>query len=87
MANESLLTFPCALPVKIFGRNRPGFRETVVAIVRTHDATIDEAKISEHLSREGRFVSLTVTVHAESRVQVDALYTELSAHADVLMVL
>jgi uncharacterized protein len=87
MADESLLTFPCDLPIKIFGRNQPGFRATVLGIVRAHFAAVVEAEIGEQLSREGRFVSFTVTVNAVSRAQVDALYTELTGHPDVLMVL
>ena len=38
-------------------------------------------------SREGRFVSVTVTITAQSREQLDALYRELSGHELVLMAL
>lgn len=84
---ETLLTFPCDLPIKVFGRNRAAFRETTVAIVRRHFEAFREADVSEQLSREARYLSLTITVRAESRTQVDALYRELTASDDILMVL
>ncbi|MBN1237257.1 MAG: DUF493 domain-containing protein [Gammaproteobacteria bacterium] len=84
MSEEHLLTFPCDLPIKVFGRNRDSFREAAVGIVRRH---FDDAEVSEQLSREQRYLSLTIVVRAESRSQVDALYRELTASDDILMVL
>ena len=31
-----LLEFPCDLPIKVFGRNEPGFRDAALTIVRAH---------------------------------------------------
>ena len=39
------------------------------------------------LSRNGRFVSVTVTITATSREQLDTIYREVTAHEDVLMAL
>jgi putative lipoic acid-binding regulatory protein len=38
-------------------------------------------------SKNGRYLSLTVTINARSREQLDALYSELSKHPMVMMVL
>jgi putative lipoic acid-binding regulatory protein len=38
-------------------------------------------------SKNGRYLSLTVTINATSKDQLDALYTELSRHPMVIMVL
>jgi putative lipoic acid-binding regulatory protein len=38
-------------------------------------------------SRKNSYLSLTCTINATSREQLDALYTELSGHAMVTMVL
>ena len=43
--------------------------------------------IAEHTSKQGAYVSLTVTVRAESRAQADAVYRELVAHELILMAL
>jgi uncharacterized protein len=87
MDDESLLTFPCDLPIKVFGRNQESFREAAVAIVRRHFVDFRDSDVAEQLSREQRYLSLTITVRAESRSQVDALYRELTSSDDILMVL
>ena len=87
MSEESLLEFPCDLPIKIFGRNVDGFRATVVNIVSAHfDAPVDD-DIRERLSRDNGYTSLTITIRAQTREQVDALYRELSGSDDIMMVL
>jgi len=87
VADESLLSFPCELPVKIFGRNEPHLLPTVIEIVRGCIDELDESRISTQQSREGRFLSITVTVRAESREQADELYRRLTSNEHVLMVL
>jgi uncharacterized protein len=84
---DSLLQFPCDLPVKVFGRNGDVFRRTAISIVERHFGALGADDVSEQLSRQQSYASLTIVVHAESREQIDALYRELSASADILMVL
>jgi putative lipoic acid-binding regulatory protein len=84
---DTVLKFPCELPVKVFGRNDDAFRSAALEIVRRH-FVFDEAEgLSERTSRADRYLSLTITVRAESRAQVDALYRELTASEAILMVL
>lgn len=87
MTEESLLKFPCDIPIKVFGRNDATFRSVSSAIVRRHYATIAETSVSEKPSRNGAYLSLTFVVRAQSRAQVDALYRELTASNDIVMVL
>jgi uncharacterized protein len=87
MSEDSLLKFPCDLPVKIFGRNTDSFRKLVLGIVGSHFGAPSEQQIREQLSRNNGYTSLTITVQAKSRDQVDALYQELSSSDDVMMVL
>lgn len=87
MIAESLLEFPCDVPIKVFGRNEPVFRESALGIVRDHWENLACDRIAERLSRGGSYLSLTITVHAESRDQLDAVYRALTAHREVLMVL
>jgi uncharacterized protein len=58
-----------------------------VAIVRRHVEDLREGAIQAKESRNGKYVSITVTVQAQSQRQLDSLYTELSGHERVLMVL
>ena len=74
-------------PVKIMGRDTPEFHQVVDDILARHVAPLAELPVTRQASREGRFVSITVTINAQSREQLDALYRELSAHDLVLMAL
>ncbi|MGW8370062.1 MAG: YbeD family protein [Gammaproteobacteria bacterium] len=87
MPDDSPLEFPCDIPVKVFGRNEASFREAVIAIVTSHYGEMDEVQVVERSSRRNRYLSMTITVRAESREQIDALFTELSGHDAILMVL
>ena len=69
------------------GRDTPEFHAAVEEIVARHVAPLAELAITRQPSREGRFISLTVTFTARDREQLDALYRELSGHELVLMVL
>ena len=84
-ADTSLLSFPCDLPIKVLGRNEPAFREAALAIVRSHYG--DAHRVSEQLSRQGAYLSLTITVRAATREQADAVYHDLVAEPLILMVL
>ena len=87
MSEDDLLEFPCVLPIKVFGRNREGFRTTVIDIVSSHCDEPSDDHIREQLSRSNGYTSLTISIQAQSREQVDALYQELSASDDIMMVL
>jgi putative lipoic acid-binding regulatory protein len=84
-ADESLLKFPTDLAVKVFGRNDPGFRNAVIEIVETHYGKA--YTLAEQQSKQAAYVSFSITVRAESRAEVDALYQALVAHELVLMAL
>jgi hypothetical protein len=81
----SLLTFPCDVPIKVFGRNDIAFRAAAAAVARAHYH--DAHTITEQVSRNGNYLSLTITVKAQSRAELDAVYHALVASDDILMVL
>lgn len=85
--NGSAFEFPCDIPVKVFGRNDDVFRDAVLSVVQTYFPDFQKQDLVERLSRQDRYLSLTVTVWVESRSSIDALYTELSRNEAVLMVL
>ena len=81
------MNFPSVFPVKVMGANQADFESLVVGIIKKHANVAEEAEIVSRVSRNGRFVSITVHVQAESQAQLDAMYRELSAHERVLMML
>lgn len=83
----SLLTFPCVFPMKVMGRREDGFAQTVSEIVMRHATDFRPETMEMRSSKNGRYLSLTVTINARSRAQLDALYSELSKHPMVMMVL
>ena len=84
---DSPLDFPCAFPIKAMGRADADLAATVWAIVRRHAPATPASELNTTPSRHGRFVSVTVTITAESRAQLDAIYHELQAHRDILATL
>jgi putative lipoic acid-binding regulatory protein len=84
---ESALTFPCAFPIKFMGRTQDGFAQSVSDVVRRHAPDFDPAALEMRASKEGNWLSVTATVNATSRTQLDELYRELVAHPMVKMVL
>ena len=84
---ESLLAFPCEFPIKVMGKTRAGFAQAILEVVRTHAPDFDATTVEMRSSREGKYLSLTLMVHAVSREQLDALYKDLCDHPMVSMVL
>lgn len=87
MTEETLLEFPCEFPIKMMGRDEDGFRETARKLVEKHTGPLDDSAVQASLSAKGNFVSVTVTVTATSREQLDNIYREVSGHDAVLMAL
>jgi len=87
VSDESVMTFPCSFPIKLMGRQTSEFHRTARALVERHAGPLDDEAIQSSLSRNGRFVSVTITVVAESRQQLDDIYRDATAHDDVLMAL
>jgi len=85
--SDSLIEYPSAFPIKVMGARVDGFVEAVVAVARRHDTAFDDTQIELRPSREGNYLGVTITVTATSREQLDALYTELSSHPMVKVVL
>lgn len=84
---KSLLEFPCEFPLKVIGKNTGDFQTRMVEIVRRHAPDLRDDAVTNRLSTDGKYISITATFTAESRDQLDALYYELSSHELVAMVL
>lgn len=83
--SDQLLKFPCSFPIKIMGRDSPTFRDTVVNIVEKYAGAVNDDAVRTASSRNGNFISVTVTIDAESQRQLDEIYRELSNHDEVLV--
>jgi putative lipoic acid-binding regulatory protein len=84
---ESLLLFPVDFPIKVMGRTQDEFAQTIVRVVQKHAPDFDPGTVEMRASSAGKYISLTCTINAQSREQLDDLYRELSSHPMVAMVL
>lgn len=87
MSEESLLQFPCDFPIKVMGEDSPEFRAMAIALIESHTGPLEAERVQTALSRNGRFVSITVTVNAQSKAQLDDIYRDVSGHPSILMAL
>jgi uncharacterized protein len=69
------------------GRKERGFAQNMTDIVLKHAPDFDVASVEMRPSRQGKYLSITCTVRAVSREQLDSLYRELCDHPSVVMVL
>lgn len=84
---ESPLTFPCRFPIKAMGRANGSLTTEVEKMVRRHAPEVTAEDVRTAASARGNYVSVTVTITARSREQLDAIYLELNAHELILMTL
>ena len=87
MAEDTLLEFPTDFPIKIMGAATDDFRSLAIGIVTRHFGELDSSRIEERPSSGGKYLGLTITVRAESKAQLDALYRELTSCRQVLVAL
>ena len=85
--DETLLEFPTDFPIKIMGEKREGFAHAMVELVQRHAPDFKAETIEMRASSGGKYLSLTCTIRATSKAQLDALYREITAHPWVNMAL
>ena len=84
---DALIEYPVDFPIKVMGKRVDHFAQTIASVVRVHAPDFDETTLEMRPSREGTYLRVTVTVRATSRAQLDAIYTDLSGHPLVSVVL
>ena len=84
---ESLLRFPCEFPIKVMGERREGFAQEMLACIADLAPDVAPEKVEMRVSREARYISLTILVQAVSKQQLDAIYRRLTGHPWVKVVL
>jgi putative lipoic acid-binding regulatory protein len=84
-ASRSLLEFPCFYTFKVFGHRTQTFAERVRGIVASTLGTVplDSMKVRE--SSGGRYLSVTIEMRVYNREQLERVYEDLRAEAEVLL--
>jgi len=97
----SLIEYPCEFPIKIIGRvastdtaspaeleqARQEFTRTILEIVKFHAPDYNDVNLEARISKKNTYLSLTCTILATSREQLDSLYQDLCSQSMVVMVL
>lgn len=84
---EGALQFPCRYPVKAMTHAREKALDQVITTIASQGADPDRASVTVRPSRNGRFQSITVEVHAQSRTQLESVYASLRTLDVVVMTL
>jgi putative lipoic acid-binding regulatory protein len=85
MTEETLLEFPCQFPIKIMVRAEVDLQPLIMELVVPHAGEINAADINMRTSKNGNFISITVTINATSKAQLDTIYQALTDSEHVLM--
>jgi len=84
---DTLFEFPCRFPIKAMGKNSGDLELVVVDIVYRHAPDTQNHEVNVKPSKDGNYLSVTVTIEASSKKQLDAIYQDLVDHPHVLMAL
>lgn len=84
---ETLLEFPCDFPLKIMGLAQGNLAQEVLAVIHKFAPDYDGKGMEMRASSSVKYVSLTCTVNAQSKAQLDDIYRALTSHPLVKVVL
>ena len=84
---DTIIKFPCQFPIKVMGIASDDFDIIIIDIIKKHVSHLSQDAIKSRLSQKGNYVSVTVTIKAESREQLDNIYYDLTGHEMVIMAL
>lgn len=76
---ETLLKFPCEFPIKAMGLACDEFEIAVIEIINRHVENLAESALKMKPSKNGKYTSITITINAHSKEQLDAIYMDLTA--------
>jgi len=84
---ESLIEYPCDFPVKVMGLRVDGFAEAMCQVAQQFDPDFNPTTLEIRPSKAGNYLSVTLTIKATSREQLDNLYRALTGHPMVKVAL
>ena len=84
---ESLIEYPCDFPIKVMGARVDGFAEAMAHVAQQFDPGFNPATIEMRPSKAGNYLSVTLTIRATSREQLDNMYRTLTSHPMVKVAL
>lgn len=83
----ALIDFPGRFALKVLGIKSTEFEVIVFALVKSHCPGDETIEVSSRESKNGRYISLTLTFIADSKQQLEAIYQDLYDCESVVMTL
>ena len=80
------LTYPCDFDIKVIGDKSDDFEIAVLTILKQHMSE-QETSISQKVSKNSKYLSLTLSLRVTSKDQLMAVYRDLKACPLVRMAL
>ena len=80
-----LMDYPCEFTIKTMGFAHPAFDLIAIDIIQRHVPEISQDAVKKKLSKSKKYISLSVTITAQSKQQMDAIYQDLTDNEHVLM--
>jgi len=81
------IEFPCKYPIKVLGEAHPDLNQHVIDVMNKHAPKITESDLTAKNSSKGKWQSITVTIIATGKPQLDDIFTDLKTSSRVKMVL
>ncbi|MEZ5483250.1 MAG: DUF493 domain-containing protein [Porticoccaceae bacterium] len=81
------IEFPCEYPIKVMGDAGDELHSLVVNVMERHAPGFDQASISIRDSSKGTYQSITVTIIATGKPQLQSIFDDLKDNKLVKMVL
>lgn len=85
--NDSIMKFPCEFTYKAFGKNNEQFINSVKKIFDQEHPETTPDSWQKKTSKDGNYLSISITVNAESKQKLDAVYMLMTKDDHILMAL
>ena len=79
------LVFPCDFPLKMFGKNNKQFLDAVHTVITNHIPREEWVSSKENLSRNMNYIGYTVVLNVQSKMQLEAIITDINNCPDIIM--
>lgn len=85
--NTDLIKFPCDFPIKVVSNADFELEDFTTQVVHKHIPDMEYIPTSTNKSSKGNYKAITITIKATNQQQIDAIYTDLTANKNIIMVL
>lgn len=83
--DQAKLSFPCHYPIKVIGVDCSDFKKKILEVIYQHfNSQVRDDLIHFKHSKNQKYLSITISFHAESREHVDNIYKDLKQCQGVL---